>query len=217
MSMKVLLVDDHDVVRSGFRSLLQKQSGIEVVGEASDGREAVHLAKALRPDVIVMDVAMPGLNGVDATRQITHGHPETRVLALSMHPGRRVVTDMLRAGASGYLLKTCALEELIRAVGAVADGRTYLSPDIAGTVVEGYVRQAANEVDGQPGLLSDRERRVLKLVAEGLTTKAIAANLGVTVKTIEAHRHNIMDKLNLRSVAELTKCAIREGLTPLEN
>ena len=217
MFTRVLLVDDHDVVRSGFRSLLQKQSGIKVVGEASDGREAVRLAKALRPDVIVMDVAMPGLNGVDATRHITLDRPETRILALSMHPGRRVVTNMLRAGASGYLLKTCALEELIRAVRAVASGHTYLSPDIAGTVVKDYVQHAAIEMDGQSTILSDREREVLQLVAEGLTTKAIAARLNVTIKTIEAHRHNIMGKLNLRSVAELTKYAIREGLTPLES
>jgi len=217
MAIRILLADDHQIVRGGFRSLLQQQRDLEVVGEAGDGRAALELARRLKPDMIVMDVAMPDLNGVDATRQILRELPNVKVLALSMHPSRRVVTDMLRAGACGYLVKTCALEELVQAVRAVDAGKTYLSPEIAGGVVEEYVHRVAAGASGpSPAALSQREREVLQLVAEGKTTRQIAAALHVTVKTVETHRHNIMEKLKVHSVAELTKYAIREGLTPLE-
>lgn len=217
MTIRVMLVDDHEVVRNGFRSLLNEEPDIEVVAEAPDGRAAIEIAAQNDPDLIVMDVAMPDLNGVEATRHIIANCPGVKILALSMHPSQRVVSEMLRAGASGYLLKTCALEELVSAVRIVHGGMTYLSPEISGDLVDEYVR-ASTTPGGEPGManLSTREREVLQLVAEGKSSKEIAAILHVSRKTIETHRQHIMDKLDLRSVAKLTKYAIREGLTPLE-
>ncbi len=217
MAIRVLLVDDHQIVLNGFRSLLETQPDVEVVGQATDGRTALQLARELSPDVIVMDVTMPDLNGIETTRRIARDCPDIEVLGLSMHPSRRVVTQMLRAGAKGYLLKTCELDELIRAVRVVASGRTYLSPEIAGGVVEGCVQHAPTDQLAPCAPLSSREREVLQLVAEGKSTKEIASALHVSVKTIEAHRGHIMDKVGIRTIAGLTKYAIREGLTPLES
>jgi len=211
MPIQVLIVDDHAVVRSGFRALIEAGRGLAVVGEAGTGREAVRLAKKSRPDVVVMDVTMPGLNGVDATQQILQAVPRAAVLALSMHGGRRVVLDMLRAGATGYLVKSCAPEELIQAIRVVVSGKVYLSPEVAGLVTADYLAKADADADASP--LTAREREVLQLVAEGMSSKEIASALHVTVKTIESHRHRVMTKLDIRTVAELTKYAIREGIT----
>ncbi len=220
MPVTVLIVDDHDILRAGLRALLEQQ-GVEVVGEAGDGRVAVQMARQLAPSVVIMDISMPDMNGIDATSRILASLPETRILALSMHNDRRFVAQMLDAGAAGYLLKDCALEELAFAVRTVSEGRIYLSPGIAGVVLETYVRRpsgaaGAGPAAGAAAVLSSREREVLQLIAEGRSTAQIAAVLHLSVKTVESHRKKIMDKLELRSVAELTKFAIREGLTDLD-
>jgi two-component system response regulator NreC len=212
MSIRVLLADDHKIVRQGLRSLLEKQHGMEVIAEAEDGRTAVQLARKLSPDVVVMDIAMPDLNGIGATRQIIAEAPGVKVVALSMHSDKRFVTRMLRAGASGYLLKDCAFEELARAISAVVANQIYLSLGIAGVVVEDYVRHVPETGPS----LTPRECEVLQLLAEGSSTKEIAARLHVSVKTVETHRRHIMEKLDIHTIAELTKYAIREGLTSPE-
>jgi len=218
MSIRVIIADDHKIVRDGLRALIESRGGMDLLAEAETGRAAVELATKLRPSVAVMDIGMPDLNGIEATRQIMASVPTVRVIALSMHADRRFVAGMLGAGASGYLLKDCAFEELADAIGIVASGRIYLSPSIAEVVVEGYVRHLLeHDREGRPGPdLSAREREVLQLLTEGRATKEAAARLHVSNKTIETHRHNIMAKLGIRSVAELTKYAIREGLTSLE-
>lgn len=215
MSTKVLIADDHKIVRDGLRTLLEKHPEISVVGEAEDGRETVQLARNLSPEVIIMDIAMPDLNGIEATRQIIGERPGVKVIALSMHSDRRFVSEMLKAGASAYLLKDCAFEELITAIRTVLKNKIYLSPGIAGVVIEDYIRRAPKSESSVFSLLSDREREVLQLMAEGKTTKEIASQLNVSIKTVETHRMNIMTKLDIHSVAELTKYAIREGLTSL--
>ncbi len=211
MTIRAILVDDHPVVRNGFRALLEQEPDIRVIGEAENGRDALAVVRELRPDVVIMDVAMPGLNGIEAARQILREFSKTRILGLSMHPSRKVVAGMLRAGASGYVLKTCALEELVQAVRAVSSGKTYLSPEVAGGVVDDYCRQL--EAESPLPTISPREREVLQLVAEGKQSKEIAKTLNISVKTVESHRNNIMAKLDIHSVAELTKYAIQEGLT----
>lgn len=215
MGLRILLADDHRIMREGLRALLQEQPTMTVVGEAENGRKAVQLAKELVPDVVIMDVTMPEMNGIEATTQIKASLPGVRVIALSIHTDRRFVIQMFRAGATGYLLKDCAFEELTRAIRTVSDGQAYLSPGIAGVVVEEFLRTLAS--DGGTGVpsLSGREREVLQLTAEGRSMKEIASALHVSVKTIETHRRQIMTKLGVNSVAELTKYAIREGLTPL--
>lgn len=187
---------------------------MEVVGEAGDGRTAVDMARDLRPGVVVMDVSMPNLNGIDATRQIIAHAPQAKVLALSAHGDRRMVRDALVAGATGYLLKDAATEELVEAIRAVLAGETYLSPRVADTVVQDYARSGGDSEKN--ARLSPREREVLQLMSEGKATKEVAMALGVSVKTAETHRRSIMEKLHLFSVAELTKHAIREGLTTLD-
>jgi DNA-binding NarL/FixJ family response regulator len=215
MSIKIVIADDHKIMRSGLRSLLDKDPGMEVVGEAENGRMTLQLVRELSPDVVVMDITMPDLNGVEACRQICSEIPGVKVVALSMHSDEQFVVEMLEAGASGYLLKDCALEELNRAIQAAVANQSYLSPRIAGIVVKTYQRESPR---GEPSsrVLTAREREVLQLVAEGHSSKKIASLLHVSMKTIEAHRHQIMHKLNIRSVAELTKYAIRKGLTSLE-
>jgi len=217
MSIRVLLADDHTIMRSGLRSLLEKESDMEVVGEADNGRRTVQLARELSPDVVLMDISMPDLNGIEASRQIVSEVPDVKVVALSMHSDEQFVAQMLDSGAIGYLLKDCALEELCRAIRVVVANKSYLSPGIAGVVVETYRRR--DRARGEPrrfGELTPREREVLQLVAEGKSSKEIASLLHVSIKTVEAHRHQMMDKLNIRSVAELTKYAIRKGITSLE-
>lgn len=215
MAIRVLLADDHRVLRQGLRALIEKQPDVQVVGEATHGKDAVRLAEKLRPDVVVMDVSMPQLNGIEATRLIRAKQPEVRVLALSMHPHRRMVTDMLRAGASGYLLKDCEIEELAGAIRAVVEGKVYLSPDVSAPVVEALIQQEGGDA-GALAPLTPKEREVLQLLAEGHAVKAIAHMLGIAERTAHTHRVNIMQKLDLSSTAELTKFAIREGLTSVD-
>jgi len=216
MPTTVLLADDHEMVREGLRALLEKEDDLEVVGEAENGRRAVRLARDLAPDIVVMDVSMPDLNGMEATRQVSRRCPQTQVIALSVHADPRFVTEMLRAGADGYVLKDCAFEDLARGIRAVVAGETYLSPRVAGAVVEGHVRAPATEARPTGSVLTPREREVLQLLSEGHGTKQIARRLHVSTKTIDTHRQHIMDKLDVHNVADLTKYAVREGLTSLE-
>lgn len=216
MSIGVLLVDDHAIIREGLRSLLEKQPDMEVLADTDEGRRAVELVRELSPDVVIMDVTMAGLNGIEATRLIAAEFPEVKVIALSIHSQRRFIADMLSAGAAGYILKECLFDELVQAIQAVAAGGRYLSPRIADVVVEDYVKRLSTTADSPLAALTGREREVLQLVAEGKTTKEIALELHVSAKTIEANRRQIMEKLDVHSVAELTKCAVREGLTTLE-
>lgn len=216
MNIKVLLVDDHKIVREGLRSLLEKENDITIVAEADNGRTAVQRAIEILPDVVVMDIAMPEMNGIEATRRITAENPEIRVLALSMHSARRFVSEALSVGAKGYLLKDCAADELVRGIRTVAADKIYLSPDIADQIVKDYVKNLPDSQPAALNVLSTREKEVLQLIAEGRNTKEIAFTLNVSIKTIETHRQQIMKKLNLQSVAGLTRYAIREGLTPLE-
>jgi DNA-binding NarL/FixJ family response regulator len=217
MAIRIILADDHQIIRQGLRSLVEQQPDMEVLAEAKEGRTAVELVQDLRPDVVIMDVAMPELNGVEATRKIIDQDQHLHVVALSMHKERQYVARMLEAGASGYLLKDCAFEELVDAIRTVVRGQTYLSPSIAGTVVDDYVRNMPREELAAQQELTPREREVLQLMAEGQSTKEIARTLDVSVKTIETHRRNTMHKLEVDSVAELTKYAIREGITSLED
>lgn len=215
MSIKVLVADDHKVVREGLRTLIEKQPGMEVIAEAENGRMALKLIKKLSPDIALMDIAMPDLNGIEATRQIVAEAPGTKVIALSMHSDRQFVTRMMSAGASGYLLKDCAFEEVARAIRSVMARQTYLSPEIVTIVVKAFLRRSEPS-DSMLSVISPREREVLQLIAEGKTTKQIALRLHISAKTVDTHRRNIMDKLDIHSIAELTKYAIREGLTFLE-
>ena len=215
MPIRILLADDHRIVREGLKDLLEKRTDLKVVGEAADGLEAVRLAALLKPDVVIIDISMPVLNGIEATRRIVAERPGVRVVALSMHPDRRYVIEMLKAGAVAYLLKDSAFDELIHAVESVMAHASYLSPAITDMVVREYVAQLPREGSSAFSVLTPREREALQLLAEGLPTKTIAARLGVSVKTAETYRQQIMDKLDLHSVAELTKYAVREGLTQL--
>lgn len=215
MGIRILIADDHTLFRAGLRTLLERDRGVEVLGEAEDGRSAVARGRELAPDVVIMDVAMPGLNGVEATRQLRALERPPRVLALSMHTDRRFVTHMLKAGAAGYLLKDAAFEELAEAIRTVDRGSIYVSRALAGPLMKDYVRKLVSE-GAATVELTPREREVLQLVSEGRSTRGIAEALGVSVKTIETHRKQIMTKLDLHSVAELTKYAVREGLTALD-
>ena len=212
----VILADDHKMLRNGLRFLFEQQEEFEVVGEAGDGRSAVRMVLDLEPDVLVMDIAMPDLNGIEATRQIKAVAPQVKVIALSMHADRRFVEGMLGAGASGYVLKSSASEELVSAIREVTSGRVYTSPKITHVVMEGYVRKLTQPEPGEPSPITPREREVLQLLAEGKATKEIASHLHLSVNTVDTHRRHIMEKLDLHSVAELTKYAIREGLTSLD-
>jgi len=213
MPLRLLLVDDHKIMREGLRTLVARYPEMTVVGEAGDGASAVQLASELSPDIVIMDISMPGLNGIEATRRIRANEPRIRVVALSMHADRRFVLETLKAGASGYLLKDCAFEEIASALRSVAGGGMYLSARITDLVVREYM--SSQKPDGGPQALTPREREVLQLVAEGQSTKDIAYKLAISVKTVETHRQQLMEKLGIHSVAELTKYAVREGITPL--
>ena len=215
MAIKVLLADDHQILRQGLRTLLEREPDLEVVAEADNGRSTVRLARETQPEVIIMDVAMPDLNGIEATRQIISEMPKVKVIALSMYADRRFVANMLKAGASGYLLKDCASEELVRAIRVVLAHKTFLSPGVTDIVVKDYVQTPQGPDTSVFSVLSNREREVLQLMAEGKSTNQIAECLHVSVKTVETHRQQMMQKLKIHSVAELTKYAIREGLTTL--
>jgi DNA-binding NarL/FixJ family response regulator len=218
MNVRILLVDDHQMFREGLRAILERDANLTVVGEASNGRQALEMAgKTLSPDVVIIDIGMPGLNGVDATRQIVGGNSDVKVIALSAHSDRRFIAAMLEAGASGYVLKEAASEEILRAVQVVHRGNKYLSPAIAGTVIEellSHKTSAPGKTSRTP--LAAREREIVQLLAEGKTSKDVANLLHISVKTVETHRRNIMGKLKVRSIAGLTKYAIREGLTSAE-
>ena len=213
----ILLVDDHDILRGGLASVLKKEPDMEVIGEAEEGRGALDMAREHKPNVVVMDVTMPHLNGIDATLQICREVPETKVLALSMHGESKFVSRMLEAGAKGYLTKNCTPEELVNAVRTVNGGKIYLSPKIATVVIQDYVNP--NKTSSTPSLdvLSSREREVLQLFAEGKTTKQIAMMMHLSPKTIETHRSHIMEKVGIHTIAELTKFSLREGLTSLDH
>lgn len=217
MNIRILIADDHKIMREGLRALLDKQSDMQVVAEAEDGLTTVRLARELAPDIVIMDIAMPDLNGIGATQKIKAELPDVKVIALSMHSDRRFIAEMFRSGASGYLLKDHSFEELSNAIRVVVSNRIYLSPSIAGIVIEDYVRQLQkDEISPVTDVLTDREVEVLQLIAEGHSTKDIAFRLHVSTKTVETHRRQIMEKLDLFSIAELTKYAIRQGLTTVE-
>lgn len=210
--MKVLLADDHGVVRKGLRFLLE-QEGIEVSGEAADGREAVKMTEELGPDVVVMDIAMPMLNGIDAAAQIVKKNPRTGVIMLSMHADETYVVRALAAGARGYLLKDSAETDLLRAVEAVSKGKSYFSPSIAQTLLEDYMRYLNQRgLSDSYDLLTDREKEVLQLLAEGRSNKDVAATLGLSLYTVETHRTNMMQKLNLHNTAEIVLYAVRKKI-----
>jgi len=216
MSIRILLVDDHQIMRDGLRAILAEEETFEIVGEAENGREAARLARTLAPDVIIMDIGMPDLNGVEATHQVKAENPGVKVIALSMYADRGYVLGILEAGASGYVLKTGAYDELQRAVKAVTQGKDYLSPDITQMVVDAQVHAPSQRGAPTRTDLGPREREIVQLLAEGHTSPEIARRMHISTRTVETHRRNIMKKLDLHSVAELTKYAIREGLTSLD-
>lgn len=214
--IRLLLVDDHDVVRSGIRALLEAQPDMLVVGEASDGTEALALVPKTRPTVVVMDITMPGMDGLKVTRQLTEDHPDIAVLALTIHEGREYFFEMLNAGAAGYVPKSAAADELMIAIRAVARGEVYLHSSVAQLLLQDHMRRNRSEQGGSMGSLTDREREVLTLLAEGLLNREIGEELGISPKTVARHRENIMRKLELHSRTELVKYAIRIGLIDIE-
>lgn len=215
MGSKILLVDDHRLLRAGLKSILEK-GGFHVVGEADDGRAATRLVAKLRPEAVIADISMPGLNGIEFTKQILHAFPEVKVVIASMHCENRFIMDAFAAGASGYLLKDSGFEEISMALKTVLAGRKYVAPDIADTLVERAVKQWTSASRCEVPKISNREREVLQLVAEGKSTKEIAATLYVSIKTVETHRRQIMSRLSLPNIAHLTKYAIREGITSIQ-
>jgi DNA-binding NarL/FixJ family response regulator len=212
VSIRIVLADDHAIVRHGLSRSFQSESDIDVVGQARDGHTTVEIVRELSPDIVVMDIGMPDLNGVEATRQIVKEMSRVKIIGLSMHSGDKYVREMFRAGASGYLLKDCPFEELVDAIKTVADGKTYVSPSIGEMVVKDYISKDG-EQESAFSVLSQREREVLQLLVEGKTTKQAAKRLHISPKTVEAHRLRIMNKLDIDNVAQLTKYAIQEGLT----
>ncbi len=216
MSIRVLLADDHRIMREGLRLILDRESDLSVVAEAENGRAAVETACELRPDVVVMDIGLPELNGMEATRRIKSRHPDVQVVGLSMFADRRYVLGMLEAGASGYLLKGAAGAELVQAIRATAQGKKYISPEIADIVVSNYIDHRSSVDPSASAVLSGREREILQLLAEGKTSKEIGLRLQISMATVETHRRNMMKKLRVRGIAELTKYAIREGITQIQ-
>ena len=210
-TLRILLADDHAVLRDGVRMVLESQTGFRVVGTADSGQDAVQLAEDLQPDIAVLDVAMPSMNGLEATRAIKERCPQTAVVILSMHDNEEYLREALRAGASAYVLKRAAAKELISAIQMVRQGQSYLDPALTRTLISDYVRQVERG-DEAPDSLTDRELEVLKLVAEGFTNRQIALELSISIKTVQTHRANLMDKLNLHDRTELVRYAIRRGL-----
>ena len=213
MAIRILIADEHRIVREAIISMLENEGDIQVIGEAEDGRTAVEMALELRPDIIIIETSLPSLNGIEATRQIIGTFPDIKIIALSGHSDNRSVYEMLRAGAMGYVPKQCAFSELISAIRNVISNKVYMSTQISGIVVEGYLNRQSDSENSPYSVLTAREREVLQLIAEGKSTKVIARELFVSVKTVEWHRSQLMKKLRMQSVAELVKYAIREGLT----
>lgn len=216
MKTSILIVDDHPIIREGLRSLLEREPGMTVIGEAGDGEEAVSLARERHPDVVIMDITMPGMNGIEATRRILAEQGNIRVVVLSMESGRRFVVEALEAGVVGYMLKDAFFEELASAVRTVVKGDIYFSPNISALIIRDYLKCIPAHVPLTHDCLTDRERQLVQLIADGKNTKEIAGELGISLKTVDVHRMNAMKKLNLYSTAELTKFAIREGMTSLD-
>jgi DNA-binding NarL/FixJ family response regulator len=215
MGIRIIIADDHQILRQGLKSLLEQEPDMEVVAEAEDGYQTVALTRQFHPHVVIMDVNMPELNGIEATRQILDEFPDVKIIALSMHADQRFVINMLRAGARSYLLKDCAMEELAKAIRLVMVNKTHLSPGVAEVVVRDYMDHSPGSGQAAFASLTAREREVLQLMAEGKSTRQIAALLHISAKTVETHRYQITHKLGTRNVADLTKYAIRQGLTSL--
>lgn len=213
---RILLVDDHAVVLAGLRTVLADEPGVEIVGEARNGREALHMATELDPDLVLMDISLPGMSGIDATKRIRESVPSAQVVCLSLHMDHRIVDTAIKAGASGYILKDCAHEELVIAIRTVLSGKSYLSPTIVDRVLHSVRHGASEGGDQVDQPLTRREVEVLQRIADGLSTKELAYQLQVSVKTISTHREHIMDKLGIYSIAGLTKYAIQKGLTSLD-
>lgn len=216
MSIKILIADDHKLMREGLRSLLDSQPDMKVIAEAGNGLDAIDATQLHKPDIVIMDINMPGLNGIDATKQLLKFNPDVKVLGLSVHCDQQFVIEMLNSGASGYLLKDCALDELALAIRTIVGGSSYLSPAVTGTVLNKYLDKSDRGKVGMLHSLTSREREVLQMIAEGKKTKEIADLLNISIKTVETHRSRMMNKLDIHSIADLTKFALREGLTSLD-
>jgi DNA-binding NarL/FixJ family response regulator len=215
MSIKILLADDHAMLRHGLSRSFEQEKDITIIGQAEDGYSAIELTKELSPDLVIMDIGMPGLNGIETTRRIIQDCPKVKIIGLSMHSSDKYVREMFKAGASGYLLKNCSFDELVEAIKAVMSGNTYISPSIGDMIIKEYTSKPDDE-KSVFSILSQREREVLQLLAEGKSTKQIGQKLHISPKTVEAHRLRIMDKLKIDNIAQLTKYAIQEGLTEAE-
>jgi two-component system response regulator NreC len=217
MAIRIILADDHAIVRHGLSQSIQQEEDMEVVGQAENGLSTIKLVRELSPDIVIMDISMPDVNGMDATREIVRDFPNVKIIALSMHSAKKFVSEMFKAGACGYLLKDCEFDELANAIRTVMSGKSYLSPEITDVVVDGYIKTSDEDKSSVFSTLTKRERQVLQLMAEGKTTKQIGLKLHISPKTVEAHRLRVMEKLNIDNVAQLTKYAIQEGLTSLES
>lgn len=217
MTTKIIIADDHKMMRDGLRALIEKKPGFEIVAEAENGLKVLELVRKHLPELIIMDIGMPDINGIEATRKIISEYPDIKIIALSMHSDKRFITRMLEAGASGYLMKDCAFDELIQAIQSVLMNQMFISKSIANIIIKDHIKRLSETDSSGYSILTDREREVIQMLAEGNSTKEIASHLHLSVKTVETHRINIMKKLNLHSVAELTKYAIREGITTLES
>ena len=214
--MRIVIADDHSIVREGLKSLIDKQDSMQVVGEAQDGQMAIELTRELSPDMVIMDISMPNLNGIEATREILNFKPDTKIIILSMYTDKHIVKESLEAGALGYILKSNLLDELLKAIQTIKANERYLSPRITGIVVEDYINLKESGQTKKEIQLTSRERHIIQLIAEGKTIKEIARILSISPKTADANRRKIMNKLNINNTAELTKYAIREGLTSLD-